>query len=45
MPTVDYNFLRGVEAYKAAFPNALQGLDAERLHTVVEAMQSGVLAG
>ncbi|MDO4915417.1 hypothetical protein [Corynebacterium sp.] len=45
MPTVDYNSLRGVDAYKAAFPNALQGLDAEHLHAVVEAVHSGVLEG
>lgn len=45
MPTVDYNFLRGDEAYKAAFPNALQGLGEERLHAVVEAVHSGVLEG
>jgi len=45
MTVVDYSTLRGVEGYKAAFPNALRGLEGMRLRTVVEAVHSGVLEG
>lgn len=45
MAVVDYSTLRGVEGYKAAFPNALRGLEGKRLHSVVEAVHSGVLEG
>ena len=36
MTVVDYSTLRGVEGYKAAFPNALRGLEGKRLRSVVE---------
>lgn len=45
MTVVDYSTLRGVEGYKAAFPNALRGLEGKRLRAVVEAVHSGVLEG
>lgn len=45
MTVVDYSTLRGVEGYKAAFPNALRGLEGKRLRSVVEAVHSGVLEG
>ncbi|MBF4554396.1 hypothetical protein [Corynebacterium suicordis] len=45
MTVVDYSTLRGVEGYKAAFPNALRGLEGKRLRAVVEGVHSGVLEG
>ena len=45
MTDIDYRTLRGIDGYKAAFPNALGGLKGRRLRNVVEAVHSGVLEG
>lgn len=45
MAAIDHSTLRGVEGYKAAFPNALRGLEGKQLRSVVEAVHSGVLEG
>lgn len=45
MSFVDFDTVRGVDGYFAAFPKALEGLAGKRLRAVVEAVHSGVLEG
>ncbi|WP_273352579.1 hypothetical protein [Corynebacterium resistens] len=40
-----YRTVRSIDAYIAAFPNALRGLEGRRLRNLVEAVHSGVLEG
>lgn len=37
MTDINYRTLRGIDGYKAAFPNALGGLEGKRLRNVEEA--------
>lgn len=45
MTSTHYRAPHGLEGYKQAFPNALRGLEGQRLRSVVEAVHSGVLEG
>ncbi|WP_462398774.1 hypothetical protein [Corynebacterium falsenii] len=45
MTSTEHRVPVGLEGYKKAFPNALRGLEGQRLRAVVEAVHSSVLEG
>lgn len=42
---VDFNTLKGIDGYRAAFPTVFEGLDDATTQGVVEAAHNGVLSG